>query len=649
MSSAAVDPQDPWALHKLVFLNKAHTLKMLLAPYKAAHHDQHSKDTHPHEDKSHPLDSDAHTQAAGAAGTHHPAINTLDHHLHAPLHLAVMLGRKEMVSILLKAGANPLVRSGSGWTARQEATSLGDREMIDLITRYQRKEFSGSFKTKAMKLVKQLSEGVSKLGGLCPNDTYHIWKKGNAVRMDTSLVGFENMKWLRGHISIIFRVDPDSGPELVIIDRVKKITQRLARSSDEDEETHHEPTEEEIEDEVSICFNSNITSTNVPTSAIKFQRAKSGMWGYRSNKVEKVGEYECAVWKMDGVEFRTRVRTEHLKDEFGKPIESFKRKPPGRGRGRGGHHHHHIGLGERGRGNGKRHGRGMQPRRPVHQPLFAPFSSEPEEEPNVQQTETGSDTGHGAVAIEDGDQSKRPPAAAVGSEKLQSGEAVPQGVIVKKHARSTGTISDDAFFETALEEAEAEMDDQLDELMVYRDSLPPPPPTTVTFEEYFDASKPGELHLGRPLEQKESRKTFGATLWMYDNNNPLHSNSSTASLLHENKSGLSIASSSGASNQDGSNRAQFPLTIEKILPLLEVVGMDNNRLVGKLKEFLEFKLPPGFPIRANIPVYPSLSADVTFVNYDANRVIEDDMFDVPGEAEGYMEGFVIRPGGEDDT
>lgn len=85
------------------------------------------------------------------------------------------------------------------------------------------------------------------VSGLCPNDTYHIWKRGNSVRMDTSLgkkkgwtpvlsanlcmmvrfvltdsssvpeppiaflVGFENMKWLRGHISIIFRVHPETG------------------------------------------------------------------------------------------------------------------------------------------------------------------------------------------------------------------------------------------------------------------------------------------------------------------------------------------------------------------------------------------------------------------------------------------------------
>lgn len=147
MATITVDPADPLALHKLIYLNKIQTLKMFLAPYTA----QHSSTV----------------DVAGADGTHdtcpqkkshhHPQINTLDHHLLAPLHLAVMLNRKEAVSLLLKAGANPMVRSGTGWTPRQEATSLGDRDMIELLTRHQRKEFSGSFKHKAMNLVKQLS------------------------------------------------------------------------------------------------------------------------------------------------------------------------------------------------------------------------------------------------------------------------------------------------------------------------------------------------------------------------------------------------------------------------------------------------------------------------------------------------------------
>ena len=41
---------------------------------------------------------------------------------------------------------------------------------------------------------------------MCPSDTYKIWKKDTNVRVDTSLVGFENMQWLRGNQSFIFQV-----------------------------------------------------------------------------------------------------------------------------------------------------------------------------------------------------------------------------------------------------------------------------------------------------------------------------------------------------------------------------------------------------------------------------------------------------------
>ncbi|KAG0341031.1 Ankyrin repeat domain-containing protein 13C [Podila humilis] len=152
MATIAVDPADPLALHKLVYLNKVQTLKMFLAPYA-----QRSSQATPSS-----TNGDANRDAQDwkeeqKEQQYHPHINSLDHHLLAPLHLAVMLHRKEAVSLLLKAGANPMTRSGTGWTPRQEATSLGDRSLIELLTRYQRKEFSGSFKHKAMNLVKQLS------------------------------------------------------------------------------------------------------------------------------------------------------------------------------------------------------------------------------------------------------------------------------------------------------------------------------------------------------------------------------------------------------------------------------------------------------------------------------------------------------------
>jgi len=157
MASIAIDPADPLALHKLVFLNKTHTLKMFLAPFKASHAGKGQT----HQAQS---DNDKHGEQP-SPWTIHPAINALDHHLLAPIHLAVMLGRKDMVNILLSAGANPLTRSGSGWTARQEATSLGDRDLIELLVRHQRKALTGSFKDKAMHLVKQLSEASMCVSG----------------------------------------------------------------------------------------------------------------------------------------------------------------------------------------------------------------------------------------------------------------------------------------------------------------------------------------------------------------------------------------------------------------------------------------------------------------------------------------------------
>lgn len=40
---------------------------------------------------------------------------------------------------------------------------------------------------------------------MCPFDTYKIYKRGANVRVDTTLVGFENNRWQRGDRTYIFR------------------------------------------------------------------------------------------------------------------------------------------------------------------------------------------------------------------------------------------------------------------------------------------------------------------------------------------------------------------------------------------------------------------------------------------------------------
>ncbi|KAG0224380.1 Ankyrin repeat domain-containing protein 13C [Actinomortierella wolfii] len=697
-TTASIDPNDPLALHKAVFLNQLHTLRMCLAPYASTENTEVAPEA---QDKE-PVD-------ARPQSRHHPYINHLDHRNQSPLHLAIMLNRKEMVELLLSSGANPMIRSGLGWTPRQEATSLGDRKLIALLTRHYHRTMSGSFRERATGLVKKLSQDLDQfyfqlqwefqcwvpfVSHLCPNDTYHIWKKGHSVRMDTSL-------------------DPVEGPELVLVDRVKKIVQRLARSTDEEKDKPSEPTEEEVEREVSLCLNSEIVATNVPTSAISFTRAKTGLWGYRTPKTEKVGQYECSVWKMEGIEFRTRTRTEHLKDESGQPIPPLSKKQL--------QQHAHRQKRNRRQKHGEKHVELPQHRRKKKDSHARPSLPIPTAQPKVnhETQQHGHVTPPNAIMhrssprhqplfpvepmVAKEDSASADHTAARGSSAADPKDSeiqVQGGGVLKKHTRSVGTISDDAFFEQALQEAEGDdhagsdgsrsegEDAEDDDDIPYRPSLPPPPPPTVTFEEYFDTSNADPIHLGRPLEMKETRKSFGATLWMYEDTssssstsaksnyltapkdarggNPWSKNSSTTSVNSSVSAGTDVATPSSstaslvnphappASPHSHQQRVthqtpaqRFPLTIDRILPLLEVIGMDNNRLVGKLREFLEYKLPPGFPIRANIPLYPSLSADVTFVNFDSNREIGEDMFEIPDERQGYVEGFVIRHQGAD--
>uniref|UniRef100_A0A3Q1ENK3 Ankyrin repeat domain 13C n=1 Tax=Acanthochromis polyacanthus TaxID=80966 RepID=A0A3Q1ENK3_9TELE len=109
---------------------------------------------------------------------------------------------------------------------------------------------------------------------------------------------------------------------------------------------------------------------------------------------------------------------------------------------------------------------------------------------------------------------------------------------------------------------------------VRRQSLTPPAPNTISWEEYITADNGRAPHLGRELVCKESKKNFKATIAM---------------------------------SQD------FPLGIESLLNVLEVIAPFKH--FNKLREFVQMKLPPGFPVKLDIPVFPTITATVTFQEF----------------------------------
>ena len=61
---------------------------------------------------------------------------------------------------------------------------------------------------------------------------------------------------------------------------------------------------------------------------------------------------------------------------------------------------------------------------------------------------------------------------------------------------------------------------------------------------------------------------------------------------------------------------EFPLSVEEhVLPVIELISM-NLPHFSKLKEFLAMKIPPGFPIKLELPLYHVMLARVTFQNFN---------------------------------
>ena len=127
--------------------------------------------------------------------------------------------------------------------------------------------------------------------------------------------------------------------------------------------------------------------------------------------------------------------------------------------------------------------------------------------------------------------------------------------------------------------------------LVQRSSLPPPTPPPVTWAEYSKAPVGTIPHLGRPKREKVTQKSFEATL------------------------GIS---------------KDFPIKLENLLPVLEALG-PKAKVFKKLREFITIHLPPGFPIRIDLPVFPSVKATVSFPEFEFKSDLPDSMFTVPAD------------------
>ncbi|XP_042737885.1 ankyrin repeat domain-containing protein 13D isoform X1 [Lagopus leucura] len=256
------------------------------------------------------------------SGTHD--VELTDPRGRTPLELAVSLGHLESVRVLLRHNANVGRENANGWTAPcptvlQEAVSTGDPEIVQLVLQYRDYQRATRRLAGIPELLSKLRRAsdfyvemkweftswVPLVSKVCPSDVYRVWKRGESLRVDTTLLGFEHMTWQRGRRSYIFKGEEcrvltpspraEEGAVVMEVDHDKQVvyTETLALAL-------HEPdlllaAMQPSEEHVAGRLTSPIVSTHLDTRNIAFERNKSGIWGWRSEKMEVVSGYEAKV------------------------------------------------------------------------------------------------------------------------------------------------------------------------------------------------------------------------------------------------------------------------------------------------------------------------------------------------------------------
>ncbi|XP_069475491.1 ankyrin repeat domain-containing protein 13A [Ambystoma mexicanum] len=252
-------------------------------------------------------------------------IDKLDPRGRTPLHLAVSLGHLESARVLLKNKANVTIENLQGWSVLHEAISTGDPEMVQTIL--QHREFHKASSALGgvpdllqktlqapdfyMEMKWEFTSWVPLLSRVCPNDVCRIWKSGAKLRVDATLLGFENRSWVRGKHSFIFK-EEDNWAELMEVNHDTKVVMKERFDISQEIESVTLESMQPPDREVTKHLTSPVVNTSLDTSNVAFERTKSGFWGWRTDKMEMVNGYVAKVYNANNINVVTKTRTEHL-------------------------------------------------------------------------------------------------------------------------------------------------------------------------------------------------------------------------------------------------------------------------------------------------------------------------------------------------
>lgn len=257
----------------------------------------------------------------------HPSklpINSLDCHGWSALNVAVLLGRNDCVKLLLNNGAWSRVRNPNNLMhAKHLCMITHNRVALGEVINANKKRFEARLTSKAPKFREELRKGkdfyleldwnfttwIPFTGRFCPSDVFRIYKKGDCIRLDYTLVGFENFKWIRGDESIVIKPNKKTGiVECFMIHHDKK---EIKVTNKQEELGVKKDGETQLQTELTL--QSECICPSAKLDNVLLERTTGYIYGECE---EQVGAVMCKQYTMKNVNVSVGHYSEHLPKQF---------------------------------------------------------------------------------------------------------------------------------------------------------------------------------------------------------------------------------------------------------------------------------------------------------------------------------------------
>jgi predicted transposase YbfD/YdcC len=143
----------------------------------------------------------------------------------------------------------------------------------------------------------EVSSWIPGVSRFLPTDTVKIWKKGQDIRFDITLVGFEGGTWKRGNLSFLFL---GSEKKFYSLDHEENVCTNLLATSTRVER-------KDLDQVVEFLLSTTMMTTTLNTDNVRFERKTH--WLSKTTINQDIGRWkDTHVFEMSGVEANFRIR-----------------------------------------------------------------------------------------------------------------------------------------------------------------------------------------------------------------------------------------------------------------------------------------------------------------------------------------------------